>query len=190
MCSVFLRSDHDLAVYYLFFFLFMSLKVVKARSSNVIYTQSQCEWKYVQYVIWWYNHFKSSCSISYILFIQGKQQRQFKIRVDLVFNRKFSLMLLPVIAEGFYFEHVERRSCFSVPLSDLTAVAEGAEGEQAEEKQRQWFTFWNKQEAGLSSCPPARSVSCVGRQPGGGVVCHGLFFPIWNYSVVKTSRQH
>lgn len=59
-------------------------------------------------------------------------------RVDFPFNLSVaagvSRRLPAVIRKGFYFEHVERRSCFSVTLSDLTAVAEGAEGELAEEK--------------------------------------------------------
>lgn len=39
-------------------------------------------------------------------------------------------------------------------------------------KLRWWFTFWNKQEARPRSCPPARFVSYVARQPEGGFVSY------------------
>lgn len=75
--------------------------------------------------------------------------------------------------KGFYFEHVERRSCFSVTRADLTAAAEGAEGELAEEKAAAVVVHLMKQtgskRALLSTCE-----ICVLRRETAGqrVACH------------------
>lgn len=83
------------------------------------------------------------------------------------------------LSEGFYFELLEGRSCFSATLSDLTAVAEGAEGELAEEKKKKAAVVVHllKQTGSKTVLLSTCDIRGVARHSGGV----GETFCTWNY---------
>lgn len=87
-----------------------------------------------------------------------------------MWNSTSGWCFLSVISKGFLFW-----TCWAEVLSfcySLRLDSGGGGRAGGGRALRWWFTFWDKQEARPRSCPPARFVSYVARQPEGGCVSY------------------